>query len=65
MDSALDDAIHMAQKLKSIQQPVTLNVVDNLPHGFLSLIANSDVNNATKLCLDYMKHGLNIHTPKK
>lgn len=59
----LDDTVGMAHKLKSANQPVTLNVVDNLPHGFLSLVTtgnNTDMNIATKLCLDYMKQGLNI-----
>ena len=71
MDSVLDDAISMAQKLKSAKQPVTLNVVDNLPHAFLTLVTagnNTDMNVANKLCLDYMKKDLHVqnpHRPKK
>ncbi len=71
MDSLLDDAVSMAQRLKSIQQPVTFDIAENLPHGFLALVSagnNVDMNEATKLCLNYMKLGLNIpniHTSKK
>lgn len=63
MDSILDDSVSMAHRLKALQQPVTLNVVGNLPHGFLALVTaanNSDMNFATKLCLDYMKEDLHI-----
>lgn len=33
----LDDSVMFAKRLRSIDQPVTLCVVDDLPHGFLSL----------------------------
>ena len=68
MDSVLDDAVSMAQKLKSAQQPVTLNVVDNLPHAFLTLVTtgnNTDMNIANKLCLDYMKQELCVQNPQR
>lgn len=57
----------MAQRLKAVQQPVTLDVVDGLPHGFLSLVSpvnNSDMNVATKLCLDYIAKELHIEGAK-
>ena len=63
LDSLLDDSVSMAQRLKSAKQLVTLNVIDNLPHGFLSLVTtgnNTDYNNALKLCVDYMKGELGI-----
>ena len=63
MDSVLDDAVSMAQRLKAAQQPVTLNVLENLPHGFLMLNVtgkNSEINLANQLCLNYLKSGLNI-----
>ena len=59
----LDDAISMAHKLKSAKQPVTLNVIDNLPHGFLAFVTagnSTDMNVATKTCFDYMKEELHI-----
>lgn len=33
----LDDSVMFAKKLRAVGQPVTLTVVDDLPHGFLSL----------------------------
>lgn len=33
----LDDSVMFAKRLRDIDQPVTLCVVDDLPHGFLSL----------------------------
>jgi hormone-sensitive lipase len=63
LDSVLDDAVSMAHRLKAVQQPVTLDVIVNLPHGFLALVTasnNSDMNLANKVCLDYMKEELHI-----
>ncbi|KAI5630188.1 hormone-sensitive lipase [Silurus asotus] len=37
LDALLDDSVMFARKLKSINQPVTLTVVEDIPHGFLSL----------------------------
>uniref|UniRef100_A0A8C5DKV7 Hormone-sensitive lipase n=1 Tax=Gouania willdenowi TaxID=441366 RepID=A0A8C5DKV7_GOUWI len=37
LDPMLDDSVMFAKRLRSIDQPVTLCVVDDLPHGFLSL----------------------------
>ena len=64
MDSVLDDAVSMAHRLQAVQQPVTLDVIENLPHGFLAIVTaanNSDMNTATKICLDYMQEELHIH----
>ena len=60
LDPLLDDAIIMAQRLKSVGQPVTLNVMDNIPHGFLNFATtgNSDLQAAFKLCLIYLRQGL-------
>ena len=63
LDSLLDDAVSMAHRLKAAHQPVTLDVADNLPHGFLALVTvanNNDLNVATNICLDYIKAGLHI-----
>ena len=59
----LDDAVAMAHKLKSIGQPVTLNVLDHLPHGFLCMVSagsNVDLSAAQKLCLDYLRKELQL-----
>ena len=57
----MDDSIAMAQKLKRIGQPVTLTVMEGLPHGFLSLLG-SDVDVAYYKSKDKMREVLN---PKK
>ena len=65
MDPMLDDAVGMAHKLKSIGQPVTLNVLDHLPHGFLCMVSagnNIDLSGAQKLCLEYLRKELQLET---
>ncbi|XP_008421156.1 lipase, hormone-sensitive a isoform X1 [Poecilia reticulata] len=37
LDALLDDSVMFAKKLRAMGQAVTLTVVDDLPHGFLSL----------------------------
>ncbi|XP_028984274.1 hormone-sensitive lipase isoform X3 [Betta splendens] len=37
LDPILDDSVMFAKRLRNIGQPVTLCIVDDLPHGFLSL----------------------------
>ncbi|XP_063167929.1 hormone-sensitive lipase isoform X2 [Candoia aspera] len=37
LDPMLDDSVMFARRLRAIGQPVTLRVVQDLPHGFLSL----------------------------
>ena len=59
----LDDAVSMAHRLKVIGQPVTLNVLDNLPHGFLCMVSagnNIDLTAAQKLCLEYLRKELQL-----
>ncbi|KAI1901538.1 hypothetical protein AGOR_G00035450 [Albula goreensis] len=38
LDAMLDDSVMFARRLKGLNQPVTLCVVEDLPHGFLSLL---------------------------
>ncbi|KAL2077262.1 hypothetical protein ACEWY4_026766 [Coilia grayii] len=37
LDGLLDDSVMFAKRLRSLGQPVTLTVIEDLPHGFLSL----------------------------
>uniref|UniRef100_A0A1A8IBL7 Hormone-sensitive lipase n=3 Tax=Nothobranchius TaxID=28779 RepID=A0A1A8IBL7_NOTKU len=37
LDALLDDSVMFAKKLRAMEQPVSLTVVEDLPHGFLSL----------------------------
>lgn len=68
LDSLLDDAVAMAHKLKAAQQPVTLSVLNCLPHGFLNFNVTGNVpelNAANKLCLDYLKRELGVQDTQR
>ncbi|XP_022381015.1 hormone-sensitive lipase isoform X1 [Enhydra lutris kenyoni] len=39
LDPMLDDSVMFARRLRGLGKPVTLRVVEDLPHGFLSLAA--------------------------
>ncbi|XP_056254971.1 lipase, hormone-sensitive a [Seriola aureovittata] len=56
LDALLDDSVMFAKKLRDMGQPVTLTVVEDLPHGFLSLsqLAKETVV-ATEVCVARMK----------
>ena len=61
LDPLLDDSIVMAKRLRDVGQPVTLNVMDNLPHGFLCIFSTGndpDLQAAHKLCLSYLQQGI-------
>lgn len=52
MDALLDDSVMFAKKLRNMNQPVTLTVVEDLPHGFLSLFQFSkETQDAADLCV--------------
>jgi hypothetical protein len=63
LDPLLDDSVDMARRLQSLGQPVTLNVVENIPHGFLCLKSagsDQDLEAGQRLCIEYIKQGLGI-----
>lgn len=52
----LDDSVMFAKRLRSIDQPVTLCVVDDLPHGFLSLCQLSrETREAANICMERIR----------
>lgn len=52
MDALLDDSVMFAKKLRNMNQPVTLTVVEDLPHGFLSLLQLSkETQEASDICV--------------
>ncbi|KAF7660037.1 hypothetical protein LDENG_00289500 [Lucifuga dentata] len=52
LDALLDDSVMFARKLRDMGQPVTLTVVEDLPHGFLSLSQLSrETEVATDICV--------------
>ncbi|KAM9722638.1 hormone-sensitive lipase isoform 2-T2 [Menidia menidia] len=56
LDPMLDDSVMFAKRLRNIQQPVTLCVVDDLPHGFLSLSQLSrETREAANICVERIR----------
>ncbi|XP_074470550.1 lipase, hormone-sensitive a isoform X3 [Sebastes fasciatus] len=56
LDALLDDSVMFAKKLRGMGQPVSLTVVEDLPHGFLALTQlakETDV--AATICVDEMR----------
>ncbi|XP_068431477.1 lipase, hormone-sensitive a isoform X2 [Clinocottus analis] len=56
LDALLDDSVMFAKKLRDMGQPVHLTVVEDLPHGFLSLYQlakETDV--AADICVEEMR----------
>uniref|UniRef100_A0A8C1SXZ1 Hormone-sensitive lipase n=1 Tax=Cyprinus carpio TaxID=7962 RepID=A0A8C1SXZ1_CYPCA len=52
LDALLDDSVMFAKKLRNMNQPVTLTVVEDLPHGFLSLLQLSkETQEASDICV--------------
>lgn len=56
LDPMLDDSVMFAKRLRNIDQPVTLCVVDDLPHGFLSLSQLSrETREAANVCVERIR----------
>lgn len=52
----LDDSVMFARRLRNIQQPVTLCIVDELPHGFLILSQLSkETHEASNVCMERIR----------
>ncbi|XP_059939391.1 hormone-sensitive lipase isoform X4 [Mesoplodon densirostris] len=64
LDPMLDDSVMFARRLRSLRQPVTLRVVEDLPHGFLSLAALcQETRQAAALCVERIRLVLNPPGP--
>ena len=60
----LDDSVMFARRLRSLGQPVTLHVVEDLPHGFLSLAALCrETRQAAAVCVERIRLVLNPPGP--
>ncbi|XP_036411501.1 hormone-sensitive lipase-like isoform X1 [Megalops cyprinoides] len=56
LDAMLDDSVMFAKRLRSLNQPVTLSVVEDLPHGFLSLLQLSkETQEASNICMERIR----------
>ncbi|XP_051575958.1 hormone-sensitive lipase isoform X2 [Myxocyprinus asiaticus] len=64
LDPMLDDSVMFAKRLRNIGQPVTLCVVDDLPHGFLSLSQlSTETREATNVCMERIKDVFTMKDP--
>ncbi|XP_066229676.1 hormone-sensitive lipase isoform X1 [Saccopteryx leptura] len=56
LDPMLDDSVMFARRLRNLGKPVTLRVVEDLPHGFLSLAALCrETREAAALCVERIR----------
>lgn len=56
LDPMLDDSVMFARRLRGLGKPVTLRVVEDLPHGFLSLAALCrETRHAAALCVERIR----------
>ncbi|XP_050701085.1 hormone-sensitive lipase-like isoform X2 [Eriocheir sinensis] len=61
-DFCLDDDVTMAKLLKSLGVPVTLDILEQLPHGFLSLsMVSQEAHVGCKKAIFHIKHLLGIN----
>ena len=56
----MDDGIEFAKKLVKLGKQVTLDVVPNLPHGFLCLARHPDTKEVIHMVLSRIKAGLEV-----
>ncbi|XP_075047005.1 hormone-sensitive lipase isoform X2 [Mixophyes fleayi] len=64
LDPMLDDSVMFAKRLRALSRPVTLHVVEDLPHGFLSLSQLSqETRNATAVCVQRIRQILREEPP--
>ncbi|XP_036131718.1 hormone-sensitive lipase isoform X2 [Molossus molossus] len=61
LDPMLDDSVMFARRLRSLGKPVTLRVVEDLPHGFLSLASLCrETRQAAALCVERIRQILTL-----
>ncbi|KAM8927941.1 hormone-sensitive lipase isoform 2-T2 [Pelodytes ibericus] len=64
LDPMLDDSVMFAKRLRALSRPVTLKVVEDLPHGFLSLSQLSrETRAATSVCVQRIRQILREEAP--
>lgn len=56
LDPILDDSVMFARRLRNLGKSVTLRVVEDLPHGFLSLASLcQETRQAAALCVERIR----------
>lgn len=61
LDPCLDDAVMMCKRLRGLGVRVDLDIVDNLPHGFLNFApVSKDAHSASRLCVQRLREMLQL-----
>ncbi|XP_075232649.1 hormone-sensitive lipase isoform X2 [Lycorma delicatula] len=64
MDPCLDDCVEFAKKLKRLDNKVTIDILEGLPHGFLNFsLLSKEAYEASKKCIERIKTLLGILPP--
>ncbi|XP_069497072.1 hormone-sensitive lipase isoform X3 [Ambystoma mexicanum] len=64
LDPMLDDSVMFAKRLRGLGQVVTLQIIEDLPHGFLSLSQLSrETREATTVCIERIREILLAEPP--
>lgn len=64
LDALLDDSVMFAKKLRDMGQPVSLTVLEDLPHGFLSLSQLAkETEVAAEICVAQIKQVFEAEHP--
>lgn len=65
LDALLDDSVTFAKKLRDMGQPVSLTVVEDLPHGFLNLSPlTKETEEAAEICVARIREIFEQGKPK-
>ncbi|XP_033099091.1 hormone-sensitive lipase-like [Anneissia japonica] len=55
LDPLLDDSVTFAKRLKKLERPVYLEIIDDLPHGFLNFhMVGKEAREASMLCIRHI-----------
>ncbi len=59
LDPMLDDSIQFAKRLRGLGVEVHVDVVDNLPHGYLNFVlVSKEAKQASDLCVQRLRESL-------
>lgn len=64
LDPCLDDCVMFAKRLKNLNNPVSLDILPGLPHGFLNFASISkEAHEGSKLCVKRIAEMLEVSLP--
>ena len=62
LDPMLDDSVMFAKRLKAVNKEVHLDVLPDLPHGFLNFtLMSKEAEAGSQVCIDRIKDILKLH----